>query len=118
MSPRTCPSLSRRRFRLSTQMSRMACPRRLHGLEDLTFTACSAPPLSALQVQVSAVQIVDDDHGKLLDYETPYCLRVKILVGNDLSLFDALGEERRRSLDRPEVHAPVLLHRFSYLFGA
>ena len=43
-------------------------------------------------IQVISLGIDHDDHRKIFYFQFPDCLSSKIIVGNDLRLFDALGQ--------------------------
>src|SRR5918911_3912298 len=74
----------------------------------------SPPPLSAFAVKVAAVQVIDYDDGKLLHDEPEDGLRAEILVGDDLGLLHAVGQERGRPLHGAEVDATVPAHRLEH----
>src|ERR671910_3625336 len=76
------------------------------------------PALSALTVEVAAVEIVHDDYRELLDEESVYCLSPEIFVSDALGLPYTIRQQRRRTLDGPEVHATVLPHRLDHRLGA
>src|SRR5215210_1313488 len=76
------------------------------------------PALPALTVQVAAMEVVHDYHRKFFDEEAVYSLSPEVLVRDDLGPLHTVREQRRRTLDGPEVHAPVLPHRLEHILRA
>src|SRR3954468_505763 len=60
--------------------------------------------------EVVALVVDDDEGGEVLDLDAPDRLHAELGVLDDLDLADAvLGEARRRTADRAEIEAAVLL---------
>src|SRR5215218_1793307 len=76
------------------------------------------PALPALAVEVAAVEIVHDDYREFLDEKAVDRLSPEIIVSDDLGLPYTIRQQRRRTLDGPEVHATVLPHRLDHRLGA
>src|SRR5688572_31259587 len=77
------------------------------------------PPLHPARVEVVALVVGDDERGEVLDFDPPDRLHAEILVLLHLDLLDAvIGEARRRTADRAEVEAAVLLARVAHLRAA
>src|SRR5215208_7125892 len=76
------------------------------------------PALPSLTVEVAAVEIVHDDYRELLDEKSADRLSPEIIVSDDLGLPYTIRQQRRRTLDGPEVHATVLPHRLDHRLGA
>src|SRR5688572_6011848 len=76
------------------------------------------PALPALAIEVATVEIVHDDYREFLDEEAVDRLGPEIIVSDDLGLPYTIRQQRRRTLDGPEVHATVLPHRLDHRLGA
>src|ERR671920_2400437 len=76
------------------------------------------PAFPSLKVKIAAVEIVHDDYWELLDEESADRLSPEIIVSDDLGLPYTIRQQRRSTLNSPEVHATVLPHRLDHRLGA
>src|SRR5690348_1516046 len=86
---------------------------------DVAWTVCGDGSLSA-QVEfleeIVALVIDDDEGGEVLDLDAPDRLHTKLWIFHHFDLLDAvLGQIGRRSTNRGEIEAAMLLAGFAYL---
>jgi len=68
-------------------------------------------------VKVTAVNIVDNRYRKILHDDSPQGLRPQIVIGDNLNLPDATGDEGAGAADGAQVNGFILFHRLPHLPG-